>query len=107
VAAYLRGVQNDGQQPPESSTNDAVTSNHPVSLGPSASVRMSTAEEAGEDFPPVDEEFRRRIEELASRGDFNSEEGQRELRRLVTEAVNHHVLKQDTSRNVRPKQDEP
>jgi len=68
---------------------------------------MSTAEEVGEDLPPVDEEFRRRIEELATRGDFNSEEGQRELRRLVTEAVSHHVLEPDTSRNVRQRQDEP
>ncbi|KAF8458989.1 hypothetical protein BGX38DRAFT_1264706 [Terfezia claveryi] len=47
VAAYLRGVQNDGQQPSEGSTNSAATSNHPVSLGPNVSVRMSTAEAGG------------------------------------------------------------
>ncbi|KAF8422060.1 hypothetical protein EV426DRAFT_535702 [Tirmania nivea] len=106
VAAYLRGVQNDDQQPFESSINNAATSSHPVSFGPDVSVRMSTAEEGGVDLPPVDEEFRQRIEELASRGSFNSEEGQTELRKLVTEAVNHHVLEPDT-RNVKPRQDEP
>ena len=98
VAAYLRGVQHDD-------TNNAATSNYPVPLGPNVAVRISTTE-AGVDLPLVDEEFRRRIEELASRGDFNSEEGQRELKRLVTEAVNHHVLEPDTSRNVRPRQGE-
>ncbi|KAF7846171.1 hypothetical protein BT93_L5006 [Corymbia citriodora subsp. variegata] len=34
-----------------------------------------------------DPEFRRRIEELAARGDFEGEEGQRELRRLIEDAV--------------------
>jgi len=106
VAAYLRGVQNNNQRLSEGSTNTTVTGNHPVSLGSNISVRMSTAEEAGEDLPPVDEEFKKRIEELASRGDFNSEEGQRELRRLVAETINRHVLEPDTIRNVRPRQGE-
>jgi len=35
----------------------------------------------------VDESFRRRIEELASREDFSAEEGQRELRELVQDAM--------------------
>ncbi len=39
----------------------------------------------------VDPEFKRRIEELAERGNLNSEGGQRELRSLVTEAVREHV----------------
>ena len=34
-----------------------------------------------------DPEFRRRIEELASRDDFQGDEGQRELRSLVSDAV--------------------
>ena len=45
-----------------------------------------------EDDPTViDPEFKRRIEQLASRGDPHDEAGQRELRNLVTEAVREHV----------------
>jgi hypothetical protein len=35
----------------------------------------------------IDQEFRRRIEELAAREDFQGEDGQRHLRELITEAV--------------------
>jgi len=45
-------------------------------------------EEVGE---VVDTEFRRRIEELAAREDFQSEEGQQQLRELVTEALRGEV----------------
>ncbi|KAI9886433.1 MAG: recombinase rad51 [Watsoniomyces obsoletus] len=45
----------------------------------------------------VDPEFKRRIEELAERGDLNSDVGQRELRNLVTEAVREHVTHSATS----------
>ena len=44
---------------------------------------MEQGEEGGEPDP----EFRRRIEELASRQDFDGEESQRELRELVTQAI--------------------
>ncbi|KAI0404559.1 hypothetical protein F4802DRAFT_221557 [Xylaria palmicola] len=50
----------------------------------------------------VDPEFRRRIEELAQRGDFHSEEGQTELRQLLQDAIAGGNL---TDRNVRPRQD--
>jgi len=49
-------------------------------------VELGTMEEEGPGLPP-DENFRRRIEELASRDDFAGEEGQRELRELVKDAV--------------------
>jgi hypothetical protein len=45
-----------------------------------------TEQELGGD-EVADPEFRRRIEELASRENFHSEQGQRELRELVAEAV--------------------
>ncbi|KAI9840063.1 MAG: hypothetical protein M1819_000256 [Sarea resinae] len=48
--------------------------------------RMEETVQGGED-EVVDPEFRRRIEELAARDDFQGEEGQRELRELITEAV--------------------
>lgn len=41
----------------------------------------------GEEGEEPDPEFRRRIEELAAREDFQTEEGQRELRNLITDAV--------------------
>lgn len=44
---------------------------------------MNQGEEAGEPDP----EFRRRIEELAAREDFQGEDSQRELRNLITDAV--------------------
>ncbi|ROW07031.1 hypothetical protein VPNG_06621 [Cytospora leucostoma] len=49
-----------------------------------------------------DPEFRRRIEELAAREDFNTADGQEALRRLVEEAVAGEELAED--RNVRSRQ---
>lgn len=49
-----------------------------------------------------DPEFRRRIEELAAREDFNTVDGQEALRRLVEEAVAGEELAED--RNVRSRQ---
>lgn len=48
-------------------------------------VDASSVEDA--DQGGVDPEFRRRIEELAAREDFHGEEGQKELRDLITDAV--------------------
>ncbi|KAK7416136.1 hypothetical protein QQZ08_012113 [Neonectria magnoliae] len=51
----------------------------------------------------ADPEFRRRIEELAQRDDFNTPQGQADLRKLVEEAIMGEGLGDD--RSVRPKQD--
>lgn len=48
-------------------------------------VNVGTMQEPEGDAP--DPEFRRRIEELAARDNFQSEEGQRQLRELVVDAV--------------------
>lgn len=56
----------------------------PLPNGMQLNVGTMTAAEAGEEPDP---EFRRRIEELASRADFEGEEGQRELRNLVSDAL--------------------
>ncbi|KAL8736185.1 MAG: hypothetical protein Q9166_000340 [cf. Caloplaca sp. 2 TL-2023] len=55
-------------------------------LPPNVTVNMGTAmeDEVPEEVDPV---FRARIEDLASREDFRGEEGQKQLRELVTEAV--------------------
>lgn len=50
------------------------------------SVNLGTMDE-GELGGEVDEEFKRRIEALASREDFSGQAGQRELRELVEDAV--------------------
>ncbi|CAI4211982.1 unnamed protein product [Parascedosporium putredinis] len=59
--------------------------------------------DAEQDVPAeVDPEFRRKIEELAAREDFQTPEGQAELRRLVEETVFAGDMSED--RNVRQKQ---
>lgn len=50
----------------------------------------------------IDPEFRRRIEELAQRDDFNTTEGQAELRKLVEDVLTGQEIGDE--RNVRPKQ---
>jgi uncharacterized protein len=67
------GEDTDGVHPPP-----------PLPNGLQINVGTMQADEVG-DAP--DPEFRRRIEELAAREDFQREEGQRELRNLVSEAV--------------------
>jgi ankyrin repeat protein len=55
-----------------------------------------------EDVPGnVDPEFRRRIEELAQRDDFDTPQGQADLRRLVEDAISDQGL--GDNRAVRPK----
>lgn len=60
-----------------------------LSLPPNVTVSVGSmhegAQSAGEG--EADPEFRRRIEELAAREDFQGEEGQRQLRELVSDAV--------------------
>lgn len=66
------------------------------------SVNFGTVNEGEVGGASPDPEFRRRIEELASREDLNTESGQAALRQLVEEAVSGEDLAQE--RNVRPRQ---
>lgn len=62
---------------------------HLPPLPPNVKIHLGTMEDSqatGEDLE-VDPEFRRRIEELAARDDFRGEEGQKQLRDLITDAV--------------------
>ncbi|KAJ9607966.1 hypothetical protein H2200_008045 [Cladophialophora chaetospira] len=60
----------------------------PPPLPPNVSINVdSDADVSGTLDQEPDPEFRRRIEELASREDFHTAEGQRELRDLITDAV--------------------
>jgi hypothetical protein len=96
VAVYLRikelegsGAQVNGITAP---IVNGTNGNHaPPPLPEGVSVNIGTMvpeDEAGE---VVDPEFRRRIEELAQREDFQGEEGQNALRELITEAIRGEV----------------
>lgn len=67
------------------------------------SVTVGTTSDAESAPGEVDPEFRARIEALAARDDFHTEQGQAELRRLVEEAISTQDLTEE--RNVRPRQD--
>ncbi len=71
-------------------SGDALLHNdvqHPPPLPPNVTVNVGTMEEQLSAEAEVDPEFRARIEELAAREDFQGEEGQRQLRDLITDAV--------------------
>jgi len=96
IAAFLRqeSQQSGDARSADSSTPSAQPSSDtrsngihaPPSLpdGVEVNVGSMSADEVGGEPDP---EFRRRIEELAARGDFEGEEGQRELRTLIEDAV--------------------
>ncbi|KAB5535182.1 hypothetical protein GE09DRAFT_353994 [Coniochaeta sp. 2T2.1] len=68
------------------------------------SVRVGTMPEQVEEMTmEVDPEFRRRIEELAARDDFDTPEGQARLRQLVEDTIADQGLGEE--RNVRPRQE--
>ena len=60
---------------------------YPPPLPPNVTVNVGTMEEHPPAEGEVDPAFRARIEELASREDFQEEEGQRQLREIITDAV--------------------
>ena len=102
VADYLKECRVQGrsdatgQEVTSSASNG--TSGHPPPLPKGMRVNLGTMSEddVGQE---VDEGFKKRIEELAAREDFNGEEGQEQLRELVRDAV-RDVGGQE--RNVRP-----
>lgn len=89
VAVYLRVKELEAGVAQVNGVVEESTANgtHPPPLPEGVQVNIGTMmpeDEAGE---VVDPEFRRRIEELAAREDFQGEEGQRQLRELITEAL--------------------
>jgi hypothetical protein len=98
VYQYLKSIRTGGQ-----ATSAAVVETEgihpPPPLPNGVKVEVGTmAEDAAGDAP--DPEIRRRIEELAARDDFQTEEGQRQLRDLVSEVVTG-IGAEQTDRNVR------
>lgn len=103
VAAYLAKIERHKEDADIASTAAAII---PESIPPppeGMSVRVGTMDQTSDIPSEVDPEFRRRIEELASRDDFNTPQGQADLRRLVEEAILGEGLGDE--RNVRSKQD--
>ncbi|OBT55977.1 hypothetical protein VE04_03303 [Pseudogymnoascus sp. 24MN13] len=95
VAAYLASFADGGST---TQTNGSSTDAHlapvigqvpPLPAGISIDMGTMAPEDIGDN--EVDQEFRRKIEELAAREDFQDEAGQAELRALVTEAFRGQV----------------
>ena len=95
VAVYLRIKELEGETGAGGHVNGSVTVNGngihgPPSLPPGVTINMVHIENEG-DAGEADPEFRRRIEELARRDDFQGEAGQEALRNLITEAIRGNV----------------
>ncbi|KUJ07938.1 putative ankyrin repeat-containing protein P1E11.10 [Mollisia scopiformis] len=87
VAVYLRMKELESQVNGSSAAN-GIHSPPALPEGVQVNIGTMAEDEAGE---VADPEFRRRIEELAAREDFQGEEGQRALRELITEALRGEV----------------
>jgi uncharacterized protein len=101
-----RGLQSrSAEEGSESSSTGPFNVTNPPPLPRSLNVDVTTIDEdlllegAG-----VDSEFKRRIEELATREDFQEEEVQRQLRELITDVVRDHRA-ENTERDVRQRFD--
>ncbi|KAK0104764.1 hypothetical protein ONS95_005034 [Cadophora gregata] len=107
VAVYLRmrelqdqvngagGLRSRSAITPTSQPDNSIERPAPLPEGMSVEFGTMVPEDAGE---LVDPEFRRRIDELAARDDFNEEEGQEALRKLVKEALGGEVGEERSSR---------
>ena len=88
VAEFLRVARAIGASGPGDSQSTRSES-HPPPLPPNVKIHLGTMEDsqATGESTEADPEFRRRIEELAARDDFRGEEGQKQLRDLITDAI--------------------
>lgn len=103
VAVYLRLKELGGSMDGPTNTNGEGSA-HPPPLPKGMTLDIKEGEVPdGEATEEPDPEFRRRIEELAARDDFQSEEGQKKLRELITDAVMgaHGVVDADGSASKR------
>lgn len=101
VAVYLRIVELERDALRETA-NDAI----PEAIPPppeGMKLTIGTMDQADDVPDEVDPEFRRRIEELAQRDDFDTPEGQADLRRLVEDAIADQGI--GNERQVRSKHD--
>ena len=95
VADYLKETRvragsrasNDSGMAQNGNVNESSSSGHPPPIPPGIQVQLGSLEDEQSLGEVADPELRRRIEDLASRDDFQSEEGQQQLRDLITDAV--------------------
>ncbi|KAL9638087.1 MAG: hypothetical protein Q9164_001786 [Protoblastenia rupestris] len=110
VADYLKEVRvrgdEDSRDKPnvkeDGTANGVSGAEHPPPLPPGIQLRVESHEDEQSIGEVADLALRRRIEELASRDDFQGEEGQKQLRDLIADAVRGVSEEQ---RNVRPRVD--
>lgn len=102
VYQYLKSLRT-GQEPASAGAAETDGVHPPPPLPDGVQINMGTmTEDAAGDAP--DPEIRRRIEELAARDDYQSDEVQRQLRELVQEVVTGIGADQD-GRSVRRRVD--
>ncbi|KAK8901720.1 hypothetical protein QC760_010145 [Botrytis cinerea] len=75
---------------PASNGTDAIVA-HPPLVPEGLSVNIGTMNPEEDVGEVIDPEFKRRIDELAARDDFQTPAGQEELRKLITEAITGEV----------------
>ena len=80
-------VTNDLEEKSGSLIDGVDESEHPPPIPNGIQLRVGTLEDEQTLGEVIDPGLRERIEELASREDFQSEEGQRQLRNLIADAV--------------------
>lgn len=85
IAEYLHAPSASNNTLGIASTNGATE--HLPPLPPNVRMQVGTLEDPEALGEVADPALRRRIEELASRDDFQGEEGQRQLRELITDAL--------------------
>lgn len=101
VYQYL-GSRRTGTEPAPAGVIETEGVHPPPPLPEGVKVNMGTMEEDAAEAP--DPEIRRRIEELAAREDYDSEEVQRQLRELVQDVVTG-ISTDDAGRSVRRRVD--
>jgi len=92
------GTEVSATQGAGNTDGDSEENHAPPPLPPNVKIDIGSITSAEEGEAP-DPEFRRRIDELAARDDFQSEEGQKELRNLVTEAISGLKVDGDDGRS--------
>ncbi|KAF6220909.1 hypothetical protein HO133_002589 [Letharia lupina] len=102
IADFLRESRVIGT-PAVGDTQSTQNGSHPPPLPPNVKVHLGTMEDpqAIGEGTEADPEFRRRIEELAARDDFQGEEGQKQLRDLIKDAI--RGAGREDERQVRPR----
>lgn len=102
IADFLRESRVIGA-PTAGNVQSSEDGSRPPPLPPNVKIHLGTLEDsqAGGEGTEADPEFRRRIEELAARDDFQGEEGQKQLRDLITDAIRGAGGEEE--RHVRPR----